>query len=210
MSVTAIIPAYNEEKYLGGVLNVLLDVELVSQIIVVDDGSTDRTSQVARGYGVDVLELPYNKGKAGAMAAGLNYAKEDNILFLDADLLDLHKQNIYDLVIPVINDDADMTVGIFGSGRPITDVAQLIAPFLSGQRCIKKKWLSEIDKWADAGFGVEVALTAYAHRNKLRIKNIELPGMSHVMKEEKLGVVRGFAFRMKMYWEIAKKIRIGG
>ncbi len=210
MPVTAIIPAYNEEKYLGGVLTELLDVELVSQIIVVDDGSTDKTSQVARGYGVDVLELPSNKGKAGAMAAGLDYAKEDYILFLDADLLDLQKQNIYDLIIPVINDKADMTVGVFGSGRPVTDAAQLIAPFLSGQRCIKKKWLSEIEKWADAGYGVEVALTVYAHRNKLRIKHVELPKMSHVMKEEKLGIVRGFAFRMKMYWEIAKRIRIGG
>jgi len=42
------------------------------------------------------------------------------------------------------------------------------------------------------------------------VKQVYLSEMSHVMKEEKYGIVRGFAYRMKMYWEIAKKVRMGG
>ena len=210
MPVTAIIPAYNEERHLSGVIAPLIEIDEISQIIVVSDGSFDNTVQVASAWDVDVIELPDNIGKGGAMAAGLHVAKEDIILFLDADLIGLTRLHIYDLIIPIFEDEADMTVGVFERGRITTDMAQVVAPFLSGQRCMRRKWLTSINEWADAGFGVEAALTIYAHQNELRVKQVYLSEMSHVMKEEKYGIVRGFAYRMKMYWEIARKVRMGG
>jgi len=210
MSVTAIIPAYNEEKYIGGVLAPLLEIKQVSQIIVVSDGSTDNTAPEARKWGVDVIELPENTGKGGAMSVGFKAAREEAILFLDADLIGLTRSHVLDLINPVLNDEVDMTIGIFENGRLSTDMAQVIAPFLSGQRCIKKESLCEFTGWEDAGFGVETALTLFAQEHNLRIRQVTLPAMSHVMKEEKLGLVRGFAYRMKMYWEIARKVRKGG
>ena len=210
MPVTAIIPAYNEGKHLSGVIAPLKELDEISQIIVVSDGSIDNTVQVALAWGVEVINLPDNIGKGGAMAAGVYSAKEDIILFLDADLIGLTKLHIYDLIIPIFEDEADMSVGVFEHGRITTDMAQVVAPFLSGQRCLRRKWLRHINEWADAGFGIEAALTIYAHQNHLRIKQVYLAEMSHVMKEEKYGIVRGLAYRIKMYWEIARKVRMGG
>lgn len=210
MSVTAVIPAYNEEKYLGAVIRPLREVAEISQIIVVSDGSTDNTVQEALKEGVQVIDLPKNLGKGGAMAVGIQAAREEIILFLDADLIGLTPAHVRTIITPVIQAEADMTVGIFEGGRLRTDMAQVIAPFLSGQRCLKKKWLIKFQELADSRFGVEVALTNFANEHNLRVRPVLLPDMSHVMKEEKLGIVRGFAYRMKMYWEIAKKVRLGG
>lgn len=205
MSVTTIIPAYNEGRYINRVLAPLKEVPIISQIIVVSDGSTDNTVGEALKWDVEVVDLPVNIGKGGAMAAGFKAAREEIILFLDADLIGLTAQHITDLVMPVLRNEADMSVGIFENGRLTTDMAQVITPFLSGQRCISKKCLSRFDDWEDAGFAVEAALTRFAQQNNLRVAHVNLSGMSHVMKEEKLGLVRGFAYRMKMYWEIARK-----
>jgi glycosyltransferase involved in cell wall biosynthesis len=210
MSISVVIPAFNEEKYLGGVLAPLREVDLISQIIVVSDGSTDHTGDVARAWGVQVIELEQNQGKGGAMSVGISHTKEEIILFLDADLIGLTAQHIIDLVLPVLNDEADMTIGVFEHGRLATDMAQVIAPYLSGQRCIRKKWLQELPEIDSAGFGIETALTLYAYQHDLRVIEVTMPEMTHIMKEEKLGLIKGFAYRMKMYWEIAKNVRIGG
>lgn len=210
MCVSVIIPAYNEEKYLSGVISPLKEIELISQIIVVSDGSTDDTVIIARSWGVHVIALENNMGKGGAMAIGLSEAREDIVLFLDADLIGLTTKHILDLITPICNDEADMTIGVFDNGRLATDVAQVIAPFLSGQRCLRKKWLEHIPNLEEAGFGVETALTIFAYQHNLRVTEVTMSDMSHIMKEEKLGFIRGFAYRMKMYWEIAKNVRIGG
>lgn len=210
MCISVIIPAFNEEKYLSGVIAPLKEVSLISQIIVVSDGSTDSTVAIARSWDVHVIELENNHGKGGAMAIGLSEAREDIVLFLDADLIGLTDRHIVDLIMPVCSDEADMTIGVFENGRLATDMAQVITPFLSGQRCLRRKWLEQLPDLDRAGFGVETALTLFAYQHNLRVKEVTMPDMSHIMKEEKLGLIRGFAYRMKMYWEIAKNVRIGG
>ena len=113
MKSIAIIPAYNEEKTIGHVLAVLKVTPLINKIIVVSDGSTDNTVQVAKSYGVEVIELSENRGKGGAIKAGLDNNKADVVLFLDADLIGLTPKHVLDLLEPVVNDHADMTIGIF-------------------------------------------------------------------------------------------------
>lgn len=204
MDVIAIIPAYNEEKTIGDVLAVLKEVSLVKKIIVVSDGSTDRTVQVARSYDVEVVELQENRGKGGALKAGLDNVKADVVLFLDADLLGLTTEHVYHLLLPVTSGEADMTIGIFEKGRIATDLAQKMAPHLSGQRALKFSLLEQISDLDVARFGVEVAINRFMESSNIIVKEILLRDMSHVMKEEKLGVWKGMAARMKMYWEIIK------
>jgi len=204
METIAIIPAYNEEKNIGHVLSVLTDVALIKKVIVVSDGSTDDTVNVAKSYGVEIIELAENRGKGGALKAGLDNFQADVVLFLDADLLGLTEKHVLNLVEPVINDEADMTIGIFEKGRIATDLAQKMAPYLSGQRALKFSLLEKISDLDVARFGVEVALNRFMESSDIRVKEVILYDMSHVMKEEKMGVWKGMAARMKMYWEIIK------
>lgn len=210
MSVTAVIPAYNEEKYINNVLAPLKEINLISQIIVVSDGSTDGTVTEALKWGVQVIDLPHNVGKGGAMARGVQDALNDVILFLDADLIGLNSVHVINMINPILLARADMTIGVFDGGRIATDMAQVLTPFLSGQRCTRKASLGNMEEWVNVGFGIETFITQYAYSKNQRIQYVNLPEMSHVMKEEKLGFMRGFAYRLKMYWEIAKNVRMGG
>jgi glycosyltransferase involved in cell wall biosynthesis len=204
MCITAIIPAYNEGQTIGNVLDCLIKIEKVTQIIVVSDGSTDDTAEVASTYDVELINLSENVGKGGAMKAGIERCCNDNILFLDADLIGLRSQHVNDLIMPVINNEADMTIGIFKNGRMVTDLAQKVTPYLSGQRAIKKILLDKIPNIDISRYGVEVALTKFADKNSVRIKEVYLEDMTHVTKEEKLGLIKGMHARFKMYWDIVK------
>lgn len=206
MDVSVVIPAYNEENYIANVLAALKSAEELSDILVVNDGSTDRTSEIARSFNIRVIDLPQNTGKSHAMWVGVNNTRYPYVLFLDADLVGITAEQIRSLYYPVYLDTADMTVGIFNSGRGMTDLAQKITPFLSGQRCVKRSILLQLseDDWL-SGFGIEMVLTRYAKDNNIRILEVSLDSVTHSMKEEKLGLAKGVLARLKMYWEIAKE-----
>lgn len=206
MQVSAIIPAYNEEKTIADVIRPLHQVPAVAEIIVVSDGSTDRTAEVAREAGAQVIVSETNKGKGGAMMLGANRAREELLLFLDADLIGLTPQHVEQLLEPVLSGRVEMAVGIFEHGRLATDVAQLVAPFLSGQRVLTKRLFKQVGNLEWSRYGVEMALTKYAAEHDLPYEEVVLEDLSHVMKEEKLGLWKGLQARMKMYWEIAKSL----
>ncbi|MDD4503869.1 MAG: glycosyltransferase family 2 protein [Clostridiaceae bacterium] len=204
MNVTAIIPAYNEEHTIAGVVNCVKNVDTIQKIIVVSDGSTDRTASIARECGADVIELCENVGKGGAIKAGINECGTEIILFLDADLIGLTEKHVLNLIEPVINNESDMTIGIFKYGRMMTDLAQKVTPYLSGQRAIKKSILDKIPNIDITRYGVEAALTKYVENFSVRVQEVDLPDMTHLTKEEKLGLIKGVHARLKMYWDIVK------
>jgi len=210
MEAIAIIPAYNEEKTIGNVLEILEQATLIKKIIVVSDGSTDNTAAVASRYNVEVIELEENRGKGGALKAGLANITADVVLFLDADLIGLTVEHVHSLLLPVLENNADMTIGIFEKGRLATDLAQKMAPQLSGQRALKFSLLEQISGIDVARFGVEAALNRFMESSGAKVQEVALSNMSHVMKEEKLGVWKGMAARMKMYWEIIKYLTRAG
>jgi glycosyltransferase involved in cell wall biosynthesis len=86
--VDVVIPAYNAQAYLDEALDsVLAQGSLVGKVVVVDDGSSDATAAVvtARGAGVQLVQLPRNRGISAARNAGLARCDADFIAFLDAD-----------------------------------------------------------------------------------------------------------------------------
>ncbi|MCX7903658.1 MAG: glycosyltransferase family 2 protein [Caloramator sp.] len=208
MKVSCIIPAYNEEKTIASIIDTVKKVNLINEIIVVSDGSTDKTASIAKKAGATVIELPENMGKGAAVKIGIENSQNDIVMLLDADLIGLKENHVIDLLLPVINDEADMTVGIFVNGRLTTDLAQKIAPFLSGQRVLKKYIFNNIDNIEYTKYGIEVALTRYLRKNNFRVKNVELKDLTHIMKEEKLGFKEGFKARMKMYRDIIKTLKM--
>lgn len=202
-SISAVIPAYNEEKTIAKIICAVKAVDLIETIIVVNDGSKDNTSKIARSYdNVKVIDLQNNVGKAQAIQKAVETSQDDIILFLDADLVGLTSKHVTNLLLPMLIDDLDMTIGVFNNGRFITDLGQLVTPHLTGQRALKR-WIIENIRDTDmTRFGIETAITEYANDNNLRIQEVALENLTHVMKEEKMGVIKGFKERLKMYWDI--------
>lgn len=213
MEVAAVIPALNEETTIGEVVSTLLTVPEITEVIVVSDGSEDQTAERARTAGAKVIEHGENLGKAAAMKSGFGATQAPVVLFVDADLIGLQPSHVKALLCPVLQGTADMSVGIFGDGRVATDLAQIVAPYLSGQRAVRRQVLEEMfreEPDADrARFGIEVALTRHVKARGYRVEEVMLEEMSHRMKEEKLGLVKGAAARIKMYYEILKYVQKG-
>lgn len=203
MKVAAIIPAYNEEARIAAVLRILTGAAAVDEVIVVNDGSTDGTAQAAQAIpGVQVITLPRNKGKGGAMREGATRTDADVLLFFDADLVGLTPRHVRDLLAPVCSGEATMAMGIFKGGRLWTDMAQFFAPAITGQRAIRRDVFLHIPDLESVGYGIELAINDYVHRQGLIRKDITLRGVTHPMKEEKLGWARGVASRSRMYWQM--------
>jgi glycosyltransferase involved in cell wall biosynthesis len=83
-----VVPAWNEETVIGGCLEEIRRVLPTWDIVVVSDGSTDRTASIVRSLGVPVIDLPYNLGVGGARRAGFSYAVRegyDAVLQIDGD-----------------------------------------------------------------------------------------------------------------------------
>lgn len=205
--VAAVIPAYNEAAHIGKVLQRVVRNPLVDQVIVVCDGCRDETAAVARRFPVTVVELPENVGKGGAMLAGVQHTDADVILFLDADLVGLRYSHIRALLEPVIRGRAHMTIGVFEGGRPATDWAQRLAPFLTGQRAVRRDVVQRVPHLEESRFGAELVLSRHAEREGLRVEQVRLRGLAQVLKEEKKGFWRGLRARMQMYWEILRSYR---
>lgn len=199
------MPAYNEADRLMCVLDAIHQALLVDETVVVNDGSTDDTAGVAgRCSWVRLLNLDRNCGKGGAMRAGACSTDADVLLFLDADLTGITGEQIDFLVRPVVDQQVDMCIGVFRGGRQITDLAQVIAPYISGQRVLPRDVFLEIPGIEVVRSGVEVAITKYFRANDLKMGTVTLIGCTHAMKEEKMGYLRGFAARLRMYYDIGK------
>ena len=115
-TLSVIIPAYNEGATIGQLLERVRVQSLVDfrlEVIVVDDGSTDDTSQVLQDNPVlydRLITLPTNQGKGGAVIAGLRVASGDFVLFQDADL-EYDPAEYKDLLLPVAKFDSDVVIG---------------------------------------------------------------------------------------------------
>ena len=109
----AIVPAYNEEKSIEAVIRELHAAEPGLDVIVIDDGSADRTADVAAASGARVVRLPYNVGIGGAVQTGYQYAVEHGFdLAVQVDADGQHDPlEIGHLIEPLLDDQADMVVG---------------------------------------------------------------------------------------------------
>lgn len=209
-NVVAVIPAHNESDRIEATVRALVTSGRVDRVIVVDDGSSDDTSERARQAGADVLVLTQNVGKTKALCHGVEHARARVLLLVDADLGDTARHTL-ELLDPVLADTADMTIAAFphagragGFGvvkglaswliRRLTGAT--IRNPLSGQRALGREvW----ECWrGSVGYGFEVALTIDALRAKKRVMEIPLP-LSHRHMGRSL---RGFMHRARQLMHI--------
>lgn len=201
MDTTVLTPAFNEEAHIAAVVAVALEAGL--PILVVDDGSTDRTAEVAERAGARVLRLPENRGKSGALAYGLAHIQTPFLVMLDADLVGLKAKHLLEMLEPVRAGKLDMAIGVFKSGGLMTDFGNRATPFLSGQRACKTDWLKGVPNLTQERWP-EPAITDHLTRSKARWAYIELPGAGQIMKEQKRGFWKGLAMRLRMYADILR------
>ena len=203
--VCVVVPAYNEAGRIKGVLDTLSDSPCISEIIVVDDGSTDGTSDAVRAHALSqsgrlrLLGHSPNRGKGAAMRAGAEATDAPILAFLDADLIGIKPQHVADLIRPIVQRRAVMALGVFRGGRGATTLAQILVPNITGQRAIRRDVFLQIPQLTEAGYGVELAITSYVLGEGFPTTRVILNDVTHPMKEEKLGIWRGAASRLRMY-----------
>lgn len=197
--VAAIIPAFNEERTIGEVVGAVKRCAMVDDVIVVSDGSRDATVQAARHNGARVIELHENLGKGGAIAAGLGATDAQIILLLDGDLVGLSSQHVDDLLRPVLSGSAEVCIG-----QMKRDFIQMLFPNFSGQRALHRRVLDGIPNLENTGFGIEAALNRHVKTSGLPTCTVPLRQLTHVPKQEKHGLLRGYVAKLKATWQIAK------
>lgn len=211
--VSVVIPAHNEAARIADTVKGVLAIPEVSEIIVVDDASSDETAALARQAGATVVSLPNNMGKGGALNTGVARATGDIVALLDGDLGSSSKE-ARALILPVLQNTADMTIAQFPRAKKkggfglVKNLARAgirrfaglesSAP-LSGQRVMTRQVLEQVVPFA-SGYGVEVALTIKVARSGFRV--LEVPTqMSHAETGRDL---RGFMHRGKQFVHVAR------
>ena len=112
--ITVLIPAYNEENGIGRVLEDLCDLldttDMEHEVLVIDDGSTDRTAEVVRQHEVKLVQHQTNQGYGGALKTGIRHASYPIIAITDADGT-YPNNRLPELIQQVACEDTDMAVG---------------------------------------------------------------------------------------------------
>jgi len=206
--ISIIIPALNEEESIGQVLNDIPG-EIVEEVIVVDNGSSDNTVTVSKGLGANVILEPL-RGYGAACLKGISILKQDTdiVVFLDADYSD-YPQDLHTVVKPIINDNADMVIGsrmsgdrergallpqaIFGN-KLATFLIQLFWGFkytdLGPFRAIKYRDLLALNM-IDKNFGWTVEMQIKALQKGLRIVEVPVRYRKRIGKSKITGTFSG-------------------
>ena len=117
--VSVIIPAFNEENGIGEVIKEI-PLELVSEVVVINNASTDNTEKIAREAGATVLRES-TRGYGRACLKGIDYLKKKGVkpsivIFLDADHSD-YPEEMRELIKPILEDKADLVIGSRALGQ---------------------------------------------------------------------------------------------
>ena len=206
--ISIIIPALNEEESIGRVLNDIPG-EIVEEVIVVDNGSSDNTVTVSKGLGVNVILEPL-KGYGAACLRGISILKQDTdiVVFLDADYSD-YPQDLHTVVKPIIDDDAEMVIGSRMSGArekgallPQAIFGNKLATFLirlfwgfkytdlGPFRAIKYRDLLALNM-IDKNFGWTVEMQIKALKKGLRIAEVPVRYRKRIGKSKITGTFSG-------------------
>jgi len=209
MNIAVIIPAYNEEKSIGKVINEIPN-DLINEIVVVNNNSNDLTAGVAASKGATVLFESF-QGYGAACLKGIEYLKSKDvelIVFLDGDYSD-YPSEIRMVTEPIINDNFDIVIGSRVLGKkekgslPIQSrmgsiIAGLLINLFWGVkytdlgpfRAIKKEKLLELNM-TDIWYGWTVEMQIKAAKKSFKIKEVPVSYRKRIGKSKVTGTIKG-------------------
>ena len=195
-SVTAIIPAYNEAPTIRHVIEAVKKAK-VDEIIVVNDGSTDETAEIASEAGARVISHKRKRGKGAAMRTGVEAAKGSIIVFIDGDLKSLTPAEVNRIINPILKGEAGFVKTCFSNYKSKTGTSIfLYRPLLkhlfaatgfthpvSGQIAARKSFFKTIEFRND--YGIDISILIDAIKQGLKIKEVCLGELVHKKKMPK-------------------------
>ena len=203
--VSCIIPAYNEASRIDKVLSIVSGHPSFAEVIVVDDGSKDTTTDVVRTFpNVRLICHEQNKGKSMAMYTGVTSAIGDIIVFIDADLVGLSQKDITALIDPVITDKARWSMSM--RNNTPWHFRKLGLDYISGERVFHREDLTPIleDFKKVSGYGIETFLNLFLIKQGYSLAVVYWADTRFAWKSEKVGFWKGLKGEIKMSREINK------
>lgn len=196
--ISVIIPALNEEKTINEVIQLVKKSNLVSEVIVVDDKSIDNTVEISLNAGAKVI-TGTKLGKGASMKDGLLIAKNDIVIFLDADITSYPIDIVELMSNPLLNDNFDFVKSYFTrqAGRVTELVAKPLLSILypsfpnfnqplSGMIAGKKSFFNKID--FEEGYGVDIGILIDMYQLGAKITEINIGNIENRMQSlEQLG-----------------------
>ncbi len=207
MTLTCLIPAYNEEARIAAVLEAVLGHPLIDEVLVIDDGSSDATSEVVRGHPTArLITLSPNVGKTAALARGLAEASGDHILLVDADLVGLSPAHLTALITPVTSGRAEVSISLRDNAPFLWRWIGL--DYISGERVLHKSLLTDHHTTLQnlPKFGFEVFLNSLILTQNARIAVTRWPGVISPLKSKKYGLWTGVKADAKMMRDLFKAV----
>ena len=200
--IAAVIPAFNEAGRIEKVLDVVASHPAFSEVIVVDDASSDRTALIAKRYPVRVIQNKINLGKGRSIDKAIKSTDAEIIFFCDADVRGLSARIIDEITAPVVNEEVDMFIGM--RNRKIYFLRFIVpfVPLLGGERALKKTLWNKLPEYYKERFRIETALNFYAELGGRGYKFKVFKGLTQTIKEKKYGLYEGFKQRVGMYRDI--------
>jgi esterase/lipase len=202
-SVAAIVPAYNEEKRIGRVLEVLLVSKVIDEIVVIDDGSSDDTASVVWGFmkkhkKIRFIQNQKNLGKSASMEKGVKATNAEIIFFCDADLINFSPEIVEGIVNPVQLGLTDMFIGL---RKNFMQGSIHLFAINSGERALKRKTWEDLPIYFKKRYRVEAGLNHLVKR-KGKGFSYKTFDYSQPTKEKKYGFWRGFGLRWWMNFDV--------
>jgi glycosyltransferase involved in cell wall biosynthesis len=205
---SVVIPAFNEEKNLARVLRIVTQSPKVNQVIVVNDGSTDKTNDIVKKFDRKITLISYakNKGMGYALKRGLEKASSDWVAFLDADLVGLKLRHLKLLQATALKYPQSHIIGVVQNASQAAGAKLAMLP--GGIRIFKKSLLTEkfIAQWPKYNYAIDLMITDYFKAQGFPIFFLQLPGLNHSKKIQKWGWRKGIEKEIKMYYHFIKTI----
>jgi glycosyltransferase involved in cell wall biosynthesis len=202
MVIDVVIPARNEAVTVGEVVEAARRCSYTREVVVVDDGSTDGTGEVAAAAGAKVVRRDGALGgsKAHAMEAGVAASDAGAILFCDADCIGLTATHLEAVCRPFVEGRAVMSLGWFDYGLWNPLVTRL-AP-TSGERVIPRwVWDSEPAE-KRRGYSIEIMINEVIAEGRLPTTVRTMHGVTHRTKRDKYGAGHGYRETWRMFWHL--------